>query len=89
MHPIIVSSEAQVGPIVHDERDIPSQDTANFTRMAQHPARIAIFVAILEKRHSPGGQVHSEISHCRRCATSRREAGHVEDGIKPGQLDGP
>ena len=85
VYAVEIGSNADVGAIVHDQGHAIAQRTANLARVAQHLARGAHLVSILQQGHASGGEVACIVHDGSGGAQRRREAGHVEDGVKLGQ----
>ncbi len=86
MHALVASGDAEVGAVVHDQRYLVAQRLADVAGMAQHLARVAGFVAILEQRHAPRSQVARIIHDSSGGAERRGETGDIEDGVEPGKV---
>ena len=86
VHTREIGSDADVGAIVHDQRDSVVEHMPDFAGMGQHLARRADFVAILNERRAAGGKIARVVDHRGRGAQRRSKAGDIKDGVKLGKI---
>ncbi len=79
-----IGSHADVGAIVHDQGHIIAQRAADLARVGQHLAGGAHLISVLQQGHASGGEVAGIVHNGRGGAQRRREAGHIQDGVKLG-----
>ncbi len=82
MYALKGSRQANVGAVVHDQRDPVAQRTPQFARMAQHLARVAHLVAVLNQSGAAVGQIAGVLHNGGGGAQGSGKAGNIDDGVQ-------
>ena len=84
MYAFEFGSDADVGAVVHDQRHAFAERVAKLASMAQHLARGANLVAILNEGRTAGGEFPGIVHDGTRGAQRRSKTGNINDGVELG-----
>src|SRR5581483_3826080 len=85
---VISGSQTDVGSIVHDQAYVLSQGAPKLAGVAEHLARAAYLVAVLDEGCAPSEQIARVLHDGRGSAQRRRKAGDIDDGVQLGKFHG-
>ena len=84
MHSVVIGGNADVGAVVHDQSDAFAQRTPEFASVAQHFARGADLVAILNESGASSGDFAGILHDGSSGAQRRSKTGNINDGVELG-----